>query len=424
MRRLLVVGGAALLVAPWLTGPAGATPDPGSGFGLFSLAARAPGVQVVESDASTCYRTRAADNGCEAVVPEAVSTLRSGPIGHGLAAVVWPGGLPSGAGSLLITAGGSSVPPQATLLNDPVRADAYTSVGSPTVSNSAVPGATMTATALPTRVAALAAVGRAVSFGPGTTGGLLSRTSVALTGTSSAVAVAHSEVRDLTVAGVLHVRSVVSDSRANTDGVHATAQGTTTVVGASVAGTAVTVDQSGVHVAGNGSGTSDQQQAVDAALSRAGVQVALGQPGGRPQGGSVDHGAPSLVVAFTNATGFTTTVVVGGADVSVAATPGFAPGQHVLIAPVASSPASGSLLPALSGGPGLAVQGASPQHLAPAPALASALVAGRLPEPGPLPTRTVVLVLGGALLLAAGLRRAPDQVLRQGPVACRTEEAS
>jgi hypothetical protein len=426
MRRSLVGAGLALLAASAWPDLAHAGAEPGSGFGPFSLAASAPGFQLREDDPSLCYRSAAADNGCEGVVPEAVSTLRSGPIGHGLAAVVWPGGIAAGAGSLLVTAGGSSVPPQATLLNDPVRADAYTNVGPTTQSYDAAPGTTMTATALATKVSARAAVEGSTAVAVGTAGSSTSHSAVELTGVRTATAVAHSEVKDVSLGGVLHIASVVSDASATTDGEHATAKGTTTASGVSVGGIPVTVDDRGVHAQGTGAATDAEQAAVNSALKGVGMQIALGAPDGVPQGGSVAYNAQSLVIVFTNATGFTTTVVLGGANVSVAASPGFAyptssgpPVVPGVLAPAGTqpgyaSPGSAVLAPAVGGsGPTTGRSGPSP-----------VLAATDLPEPGPIRTRTALLVLTAAALLAAGFRRLPDEVLRVMPVECRTEEAT
>lgn len=425
MRRAVVATGLLVLSAAFVPSPARAVAEPGSGFGPFSLAASAPGVQLRVDDPSLCFKTAAAANGCEGVFPEAVSTLRSGPIGHGLAAVVWPGDIAAGAGSLLVTVGGSAVPPQATLLNDPVRADAYTNVGQPTQSYDTVPGTTMTATALPAHVSAMAAVGEPTRLPVATVGSSVARSAVDVTGTATASAVSHSEVRDLAVAGVLHIASVVSDASATTDGRHAAAKGATTASGITVAGIPVTVDDKGAHALGTGADNDAEQAQVNAALASTGMQVALGAPNGVPQGGAVAYNAQSLVVVFKNPTGFTETLVLGGANVSVAATPAFesvlspavaaGPGAAAPSTGTADQPASTSLPPPMT-----VTTGSGPPVLAgPGPVLASA----DLPEPGRISTRTTVLVLVGAALLAAGFRRVPEAVLRAAPVECRSEEA-
>ena len=65
-----------------------------------------------------------------------------------------------------------------------------------------------------------------------------------------------------------------------------------------------------------------------------------------------------------------------------------------------------------------------PAPLAPATAPGYVPQAADLPDPGPIRTRVVVLVLGSALLLLGGLRRLPDEVLRHTPRECLLEEGS
>jgi hypothetical protein len=227
--------------------------------------------------------------------------------------------------------------------------------------------------------------------------------------------------------GVVHIASVVSDASATTDGAHAVAKGATTASGITVGGVAVTVDDTGVHALGTGAGTQAEQDQVDSALKSVGMQIALGPVMGKPQAGSVTYYAQSLVFVFTNPTGFTTTVVLGGANVSVAASPGFsfplpsvpvfAPGAVAVGGTAPASAASSTSLP-----PPAAALGTAPRPSAAAPG--PVLAALDLPEPGPIRTRTVLLVLAGAALVAAGLRRMPDEVLRAVQVDCPTEERS
>jgi hypothetical protein len=431
-RRLLPVAllaaGSTCLLAGAFTPHATAEAEPGSGFGSFNLAASAPAVQLRLDDPNTCFKSAAGANGCEGVVPEALATLRNGPIGHGLAAVAWPGVLASGAGSLLITLGMGNVPPQATALNDPVRADAYTNVGQPT-STYDLPGTTMTATALPDRVSAEAAVGQVTALPVGTFGRMVSRSSTVLTAASRAVAIAHSEVHDLTIAGVVHIASVVSDATATTDGSRATASGRTTASGISVNGIPVTVGDKGVTVTGTSSPLTPAQDAVNLALSNAGMTMALGAPAGKPVGASAAYNAQSLVLVFTNPTGFTSTVVLGGANVSVVAAPALTfprpPGTVDQVPPGVTPPGTGVQQPA--GGtavlPGVPAQ---PEGLVPQVPVTGApqLTAEHLPIPDGPSTRLVLLTLVGAALLAAGLRQLPDRVLQTTARECLMQESA
>lgn len=420
----LVGAGSLLLLAAAFTSGAVASAEPGSGFGSFTLTASAPAVQLREESASPCFTTKAAANGCEGVIPESVAELRNGPIGHGLAAVAWPGVVAAGAGSLLITVGGSNVPPQATILNDPVRADAYTNVGKPTVTYD-MPGTTMTATALPDRVSAEAAIAQSVTLPVGTFGRTTSQSSTVLRGTLLAVATAHSDVANLTIAGIVHVDSVVSDATATTDGVRATASGHTAATGITVARIPVTVDDRGVTVAGSSTSLQSAQATVNSALSKAGMSIALGAPNGKPVGPAAAYSAQSLVFVFTNATGFTTSVVLGGANVSVDATPAF--GVSGPKGAAGQPSAAGSALPPHQGGqvspvtsPGLSsLPGNLAQPLVPGIRLDSVT----LPPQRGTPVRLVLLTLSGAALIMAGLRGLPARVLRAAPIECLVKES-
>jgi hypothetical protein len=426
MRKLPALAGLSLGAAAAFSGTAHADAEPGSGFGPYSLAASAPAFQVRVSDPNLCFSAPAGVNGCEGVIPESAATLRSGPIGHGLAAVAWPGGIAAGAGSLLITLGGSTVPPQATLVNDPLRADAYTNVGMSTVSNNDVPGSTMTATALPARVTGEGSVSGTTSTPGGSVGSSVSRSGVELTGVSGATAMAHSEVKDVTVAAVVHIASVISDAVAVTNGVAALAKGATKADGITVAGIAVTVDDRGVTALGTTASPAAEQAAVNAALSGAGISMALGAPQGKAEGGRIDYTAQSLVIFWKNPTTFDETVVLGGAHVSVAATPAYvAPAldSPVFVPPVTvvpsvgPPPAIGTTVPAVVPPGTVTVPPVLPPQVVPFTPQASTL-----PGVGPLRTRTVLLVLGGGFLLAAAFRRLPDRILQRTPVECLYEE--
>ena len=425
MRKVPAVAGLALWSAAAFSGTAHADAEAGSGFGPYALAASAPALQLRVSDPSLCFSAPAGVNGCEGVIPESAATLRSGPIGHGLAAVAWPGGIAAGAGSLLITLGGSGVPPEATLLNDPVRADAYTNVGQSTVRNDSVPGSTMTATALPAKVSGEGSVSSTTSTPGGTVGSAVSRSGVALTGVSSATATAHSEVKDVTVAGVIHLASVVSDAHAVTNGVTASAKGVTTASGITVAGIAVTVDDHGVTALGTNASPAAEQAAVNAALSGAGISMALGAPQGTPNGGAIDYTAQSLVVFWKNPTTFDETIVLGGAHVSVSAIPAYvAPKVDVPVVVVPEHVPPGAAPPPVTGTtfPTVPVVTISDAPVIPPEVVPFAPQAASLPTVGGLRTRTLLLVFGGAALLAAAFRRLPDEVLKRTAVECRYEE--
>ena len=320
---MLAAGTACMLGTLLPAGAAGAaSTEPGSGLGSFNLAANAPAVQFRMSDPQFCFKQSAGFNGCEGVMPEAVSTLRNGPIGHGLAAVVWPGVLAGNIGSLLITADGR-VPDQARTLNDPVRAEAFNSTGESTVTNEPAQGVKMVATALDDKTLADAAVAQSQVPGLGTFGRTAGTSSTVLSGPKSAVATAHSEAKDITIAAVVHIASVISDATATTDGKVAKASGKTTASGITIGGIPVSIDDRGITVMGTTVPVTAATTAVNTALSQAHLTIAQGAPSGKPNGASVAYSAGSLVFFWEPSPGNSMTVVFGGANVSVAATKAF-----------------------------------------------------------------------------------------------------
>jgi hypothetical protein len=392
--------------------------SPGDGLGAYSLSASAPAVQVRVAEPSTCFSSPAGTNGCEAVMPEAVSTLRNGPLGHGLAAVVWPGVIASGAGSLLITAGGSQVPSQATLLNDPVKAEAYNNTGDHTVHDDAVPGSTMMATAYDDRVSATGSVQPSQVLPVGSFGRTTGTSSVRLDSADKAVATADSEVQDVTLAGVVTIGSVRSHATAITDGRAATAKGSTEVGAMTVAGVPVTVDARGVTAAGSTVPAKDAQATVNKALAALGMSIALSPAQGRPMGAAVTYTASSLVVVW-GAPGSTETVVLGGANVSVAAGTALRFGGDSPSVPSASGGSGPSGTPE---GQPLPSDSALPPGAPEAPTVADQsipqAVLRALGLDVPLPALPWLAGILGALVtvsVAAGLKRLPDRVLERSP---------
>jgi hypothetical protein len=407
-----------------------AAAEPGSGLGSFNLSASAPAVQLRQEETTYCFGTSAGLNGCEGVIPEAVSTLRNGPIGNALAAVVWPGVLAGNLGSLLVTAGGGNVPDTATTLNDPIRAEAHTSTGPDTVTYDQVPGTLMKAVAKDTLVSADAAVSSTQDTPVGTFGKSTGRSSTELTGPSSAVATAHTSVQDISLAaGQVRIGSVTSDAKATTDGKTATRTGKTVVTGMTIAGIPVSVGERGITVNSSILPLKDATDLVNSALKQAGMSIAVSQPSGKPKGASVTYNAGSLVFVWKPQAGYTTTVVLGGANVSVVASPALdfnlpIPGTTTPIGTVPGTttpPASGSGNP-----PGATVPGVTPPTVAgttphaPNPVLAAA----RLKLPSGLPAGLALVGVFGSGLIAAGLRRLPDRLLEVTPPTCLFEETS
>lgn len=430
---LIGAGLAAVATAVVVPTLAQAAQDPGSGLGSFNLAASAPVEQVRFNDGDKCGGTDGGTGGCEGVVPETVSTLRNGPIGYALSSVVWPGVLAGNIGAIVVVAGG---PDQANTLNDPVRAEARNGSGPDTVTNNSYPGLTMVATAKDDVVSASADIAQSASTPAGDLHHVLSKTSVSVTGPATAVASAYSHADDIGLAGgVMTIGSVTSSAKGSTNGVLASASGTTVVNDVKIAGVPVTIDEHGVTVQGtNAPLNSLASDAVNAAISQAGMTIAISQPSGKPDHGSVVYNAGSLVVAWKTPGG-TATAILGGATVSLAAVKGggfsldtgatapFTPAQQPSV-PSGTAPgplpAAGQIAPApaIGGAPAAAPDVAEPAAVAPV------LAGHRLPLPGAPSPVWAVLGLLGVGLLAAGMRQLPDRVLEARGTACLLGETS
>ena len=406
-----------------------AAAEPGSGFGSFNLSAAAPGVQVRFDDGGNCSARNAGTGGCEGVIPETVSTLRNGPIGYGLSAVVWPGVLAGNVGSVILAAN-SSAPNEVTMLNSPVRAEARTGSGPDTVTNSQYPGTTMVATAKDDIVTTRADVASSQSAPVGTFGHTTSASSVKLTGAAMAVADASSRVDDISLAGgQITIGSVSSVVQGTTDGAKATGKGKTVVNDVRIAGVPVTIDDRGITVQDqNNPVNATAAAAVNQVVTNMGMTVAVSQPSGKPEGGKIVYNAGSLVMSWKT-DGGTFTVIFGGAAVALAAVTGDALNFNLDLdtAPVDSggfTPAAptGSAGAPVTGGlsaPGpVTGGGAAPAVAAPEQALTPTLAGQGVPLPGPPSPAYLVLGLFGATLLLAGMRQLPDRVLEARVSSC------
>jgi hypothetical protein len=440
MRRsgalLLAAGLACLTSAAFPLVGVHADEEPGSGFGAFALSANAPVMQAqFDYAAQRCSVETAGTAGCEGVVNESVSQLSNGPVGHALSSVTWPGTLAGNLGSLLITAGGGNVPPEANQLNSPIRAEALTGAPAPVVNDyPPAPAPTlahMRAEVKPAKVTAEAALGGVQQAAIGSLGASTSRSSAELTGVATARATAHAEVQDINIGGVLRIGAVVSDASATTDGVKAGAKGRTEVTGATVAGIPVTIDENGVTVQTQNVPLPTKQltDAVNGALSQAGLTVALSEPHGTPVGSAVSYDAGALVVLWKPQADTAFRVVIGGAQVAVSAGPGFDFGGPTTGTtgglPGGTTTGGVSVPPPLTGGGDAPpVLGGTDVPPAVGGPLAPVLSATHAPYPSGLSPWLVTLAVVGAGLMMAGLRRLPDRVLVAAGGACPNGEAS
>ena len=425
----LLLGAAAVGLRP----PAArADASPGSGFTTFSITATAPGFQVAYDFPGAQPSPQA-----EGEVPQSVAELHAGPEGYALSSVVWPGPLVANTGSTaqLLNLG---LPSSTSDAGDPIRAEARTGTGPPTVTNTSYPGTSMTATATPGRVEADATTAGTTGSAPKTGSGNTETDSVSqLTGPATAVATARSVVQDVNLAGgVVTIRSVTSTAAATSDGTRASASGGTVVNDLRIGGQPAYIDQAGIHLGQSGPGAPVNSIAAtiaNQALTGAGMRVAVSQPSTHVQGAQVTHDSGNLVFFWTppaDTHGDAFTVALGGASVMVGASPAAAlpplPASEGPSPPAGSAtiPAGGPVPPAPTsplGGTG-SIPAASGVPSAPAaaatPVVVPAVASRPAALPGGLAPILVILVIAGSGLIASGLRRLPDRLLEEPSTVC------
>jgi hypothetical protein len=397
--------------------------EAGSGLGSFNLAASAPVEQVRFTDGDKCGGAAGTTGGCEGVIPETVSMLRKGPISTALSSVAWPGVLAGNLGSIIIVSGG---PDQAKALNDPVRAEAHNSGGPPTVTNTDYPGMTMSATAKDEIATATTEIAQSQQSAAGTFNNTTSTTKAAVTGPSTAVAEAYSHADDISLAGgVVTIGSVTSTAKGTTNGVTASATGSTVVKDMKIAGVPVTVDEHGVTVNGNNAPVNKTlSDAVNTAVSQAGMTFALSLPSGKPDRGNIVYNAGSLVIAWTTPGG-SFMAILGGATINLAAVQGIGFGLNLGDTTAVTPGQPAAIIPGRPGLPGTpgtvgapAVAGAAPPPALAPQAITPALAAKQLPLPKPPSPVYAILGLLGVGLVVAGMRQLPDRVLEARATHC------
>ena len=216
---------------------------------------------------------------------------------HALSSIAWPGVTIADGGPAFC--GQMGVPYDCP--EDPMRAEAF-SPGSPHSSknNQFGPNTSMTAKAGPTGSESAANLQSSDQAKPAVvTGDFTSQASTALAG-DQATSEATATVGDITIAGVVHIDSVVSTAQAVTNGKSGTVSGKTEVSGATVNGQAVTIDKSGVHAGGHDAPVFDpiNNGQVQQALQQAGISVKVASPVDSLKGASAERTLGGVVVTF------------------------------------------------------------------------------------------------------------------------------
>lgn len=420
---------------------------PGSNFGNVNISVTATGIR------SPFYSHSGED--VEGQAPYANAQLQSGGVGSALTSVFWPGGTGGHGGDTLKLLAGGCVPPNPantipipipvplpdlpclthspTLpdsvyqsLNDSYKAEVQSSDSKPTVTKTG-PGIDMTATATQKETGATTTIAGAKLPGVGDTFGTTTTTStITLTGPNTAVIDALSVARDIKLGGgALTISSVKSVAHAVTDGKKATGDTSTVVNGMKIGGVPVTVDNTGIHVQGQGQKL-PSLDALNKALKGAGFSIFVADPTKKIHGASADLFSGQLVVMqsnsqyTSNANDSATILTFGGAGLTADTNRAL----QFKLPPVAQPPAAGtspSSAGATGSTPSLGVTSTptSPTTGTQQPSVAAPLLAAAGTKlPGGIPAVWVVLALLGSGLIAAGLKRLPDHVLAETGSAC------
>lgn len=375
----------------------------------------------------------------EAEIPYAVAQLGGGGVGHAVTSIVWPGATGAHGGSTIGVLGIKGLPPSlVNSLNDPYVAEAPTVTGADTVdkSNQAVQ---MKAVAKSDNVLATSA------FGPGSTGPLSSVGGITTTThivqkKHIAIIDARSQMTNVTIGGVLTIGSLISTAHATTNG--KTANGTTQsqISGVKVAGVNVSIDQNGIELTGKGllppSVLKVLSNTVNTALKQIGLKILLAPGTKSIHKAQIHLDSGDLIIqmnkksykANANDTGMV--LQLGGASIDAIATPGYVP--PVTTTTTSPTPQPASSQPTTTTGTGPVTPTGPTVNPPPAPAASQAANPGATPVvaanplafKGPLGWGYVVLALLLAGLVAAGLKRFPDEVLKPNGPACNLEDGA
>lgn len=376
------------------------------------------------------------------LVPNAVAELGSGPSGHALSSIAWPGPLAGNGGSLANVITGGCVPappspfPQLPPLcdrekigaaNDPVKAEASASGGR----DEKVVGPMYAVVDGPRSEARTTindfSAGSAISASR-----IFTKTASVLdSGTSSTIAIStgESELNGVSLAlGVVKFDSIHTSARATTTGTTATTEHSAVVSGFEVAGQPLILDETGIHSAsGNQSNPLvPGVEAANAALTGMHMKIYMTKPADEhtDAGAAVVDSGAVIIDWDLGGSGNHLVYVLGGSNARVQGTPDV---DALFI------PDTGGFTPALDASPG-GVEGgvvsgsspsvyadtpASPSFTSPAPRRAvsprsSGLDLNALPAGqyfGGVPAGWLVIGFVGAGFMGLGFKRMREAVL-------------
>jgi hypothetical protein len=414
----------------------------GSGLGAVDVTATASGVRA------PMYSNSGEDVAGE--VPWATSSMQTGGVTHSLTSVYWPGDTGGHGGDTLYLLGTPCIvpnpagvlpvqppcvyqppqPPPSTYqpLNDPYKAEAQSGRGKGADDNGGQ-GVTMRAVAHDIDASATTTMDGSIAPSSGSQFGKTTvTTNVREVGSNTVVIDATSVLHNVSLGGgAITIDSVSSVAHAVSNTAQATGTAHTTINGMKIAGVPVTVDQNGVHVAGQGGPLPPVDQ-LNQALAQSGFQVFVAKPSKQVKGAAITLDSGSLVLLQTNsqyvhnANDTSRMLVLGGAALQANTGKGFGGLGNISIPPPPASSTGTTGTPGTAGTPGTpgtpGTAAVTETGTSPVVAGTPSLAAHSSPLPGGIPAGWVVLTVLGAALVAVGLRRLPSEVLTSTGPSC------
>lgn len=214
-----------------------------SKLGGFSIGVTASPIQVLLDDPSLPIPRPPGSAVIEADPNYTSANLDTGPNGRAIASSLWPGTLfGEGLNQVAVGAGQYPIKAESRYPDKPFTAQGPDG------------GVTTRSSTLGLDVNASAVGAPEASPGVVDVGAMTSRSGATVNGKDMAVGTSVSKISNVDLlAGIIHIGSVSTTLEAHSDGKAPGSTGTTTVAGLSVAGQAFTVDDKGVHAAGQGS---------------------------------------------------------------------------------------------------------------------------------------------------------------------------
>lgn len=347
----------------------------------------------------------------EATLSLAMSSVSTGGRGFGRASTFWPGTLAAGVRPLIEVGSGQRLPiPDYPIV---VEQKEYENA-----KQSEVPGITMSTDVKPERAVARASDGGFVV--PAVIAvGSITTVSEALLEARTVTSTVTSTVNGIDLgAGVLHIDSIESKSIAATDAATATCGGGVVITGASVQGTPVSIDATGVHAQGKPViPGADPNAAVASALAASGIEIRTLDSFDGCQGPAANRTTGGLLVSLPLPAvppippGGKFNIVIGSTTAAASASPPYRPARFV---PKPSAPTASQIIPRAPGpATGGALSPGSTQAQAALPSPRATVAAATQPigyRFGGVPAQLVVALSLLAFPGAARMRRYMQRV--------------